>query len=652
MKRFSLGTRIVAATLLLVSVTCIVFGVFTWLYFSSRTHRDAEQERALDTEMTLGRIASIDELSRAQVASAMRVLQEQGARKGAPSIKGTAEIAGKSVPDLHLGGESQVMNFAMVDNVRTLVSGTATLFAWDGANFIRVSTNVIKPDGTRAVGTLLDAKGPAYAALTQNKPFSGVVEILGALYVAEYVPMLDEGGRLVGAWYTGYRLDSLAGLGRSIGDTRILDHGFVALLSPSGAVFMHGSEISSEKIAEVRAHPSGWVVRESVIPSWGYTVLTAYPEMDVVRRVVGTLLVLTSETVVLIGLILLLQFYLLRKSVVRPVLDLTARLENADLNTLLEVTSGDEIGSLSEVFNRFVLRLRSALFEVRDGAAATTAKSNEIRGIAQDALNSLAEQKQQAEEASSAVTRLSHEIASAAGNTDDASTQARAAADAARLGSEQVTAAVATIQLLAQETQASAGRIAGLSERARQTSSIVGVIEEIAAGTNLLALNASIEAARAGEHGRGFAVVAGEVRRLAERTAQATQQVGELLGGIQEQTDKAAAEVSTARIHATEGAEAVAGLKETFARITHLVFEVDNRIARIAENARAEAVSANSVSETMGQVAESAQASASGADQVGTTACDLLNTARALEELVQQFQLVTMPQDRQPGRAV
>ena len=78
-------------------------------------------------------------------------------------------MAGKSVPDLHLGSQSQAMNFALVDRVKELVGGTATLFVWDGNSFIRVSTNVMKPDGSRAVGTVLDPKGKAFAALSQGR---------------------------------------------------------------------------------------------------------------------------------------------------------------------------------------------------------------------------------------------------------------------------------------------------------------------------------------------------------------------------------------------------------------------------------------------------------------------------------------------------
>ena len=639
MKISSIGTRLVANTLLLVTVTCSVFGVFTWLFFSTRINNEARSESERESKQLLARLAAIDDLTGRQVESAAHMLEREGQLKGTPDIQGSATVSGKSVPNLVFGGKSQVENYEIVDRIRAIAGGTATLFVWDGSNFTRVSTNVLKPDGSRAIGTVLDPNGKAYAALSQGTPFRGVVKILGIPYTTSYIPMKSANGRLVGAFYAGFRLDSLGAIYQSIAEAQILDHGFVALTDTNGAPLFHGKQVTDEDVIRIHRSGSSWVTAESSYPAWGYRIVTAYPKMDVFWRTVGTLDVLTGETVILVGLILLLQFTLMRRQVILPVTELTGHLDNANLNTVLTVKDVGEISNLATSFNGFVARLRSTLLDVHERAQATLEKSNEIQQISQLSRQSMDEQRQHAMSASGVVSQLCEEIANTSNHTNDASVQARSAAEAARLGGELVHTTADRMQRLANDTKESANRVAALSDRVQQIGSIVEVINEIAAGTNLLALNASIEAARAGEHGRGFAVVAGEVRRLAERTAQATQQVTGLIAGIQEETSRAATDIGSACQHAQDGATAVASLNDTFSSITQLVFEVDEKIAHIAEAARMEADSADSATSTMLQVAQSVASGAEGAEKVVATSTELRAVGEQLNELVNQFNL-------------
>lgn len=534
----------------------------------------------------------------------------------------------------------------MVDRVKELAGSTATLFAWDGQNFVRVTTNVLKPDGSRAVGTVLDPAGKAFTALRARQPFEGVVDILGSPYITSYAPMTDAEGKLVGAWYVGYRLDSIATLGKNIEQTRILQHGFVALLKPSGTAVFHGSQISDMDLGSVRKDSKGWMLHETVFPAWGYRVLTAYPNLDVLRVEAKILVLPIAGTVLMVVVILFIQIRTLRRLVLRPVCDLTDHLKAADLNTLLDARQNDEIGALAESFNQYVLRLRQTLLKVRSGSAAATGKSNEIRGISHNAVTRMAQQRQSAEDTAVAVEDLARDIASISNHTEDASRQAKAAAGAARKGAELVTSSTRLMQELSDDTQQSAGRLTSLSRRAEEIGSIVGVIEEIAAGTNLLALNASIEAARAGEHGRGFAVVAGEVRRLAERTAQATQQVAELVRGIKDETAHSAAGIRSACDRAASGAGTMTSLASTFQEISGLVIEVESRVKQIAQAARQEAAAAAAASSAMHIVATTSKESAGGAEQVVAATGELLETARTLESMVDQFHLMELPEDR------
>ncbi len=645
MSRSSVATRLIVSTSLIVPITGLIFASFAWYFVSARVHKDAMRAAFREAEEARARLATIDQLTRSQVESSMHLLEDLTRQKGVPSLRGTVEVSGKTVPALSLGKELEVGNFAIVDHIKELAGGTATLFVWDGTNFTRISTNVLKPDGNRALGTVLDPKGKAYAALSSGKSFSGVVDILGVPYITSYTPMRDEKGTLAGALYTGYRLDSIATLGESINKSAILEHGFVALLKPSNNPIFYSKSTTELQVKEVLTHPAGWVIHRELYAPWDYSILTAYPNADVTAELLQSSFILAGVILLMVLLIVSAQYLLLKRLILNPVRNLTQSLENADLNTLLETRRDDEVSMLAQSFNRFVLRLRQTLLQVRDGSVATSGKSAEIRSIGQTTVSGMTLQRQRAEDATKAIEHLSRGIATISDHTLDASRQARAAADAARAGEALVATSATQIQRLSEETQESANRISTLSERAKQIGSIVGVIEEIAAGTNLLALNASIEAARAGEHGRGFAVVAGEVRRLSERTAQATREVADLVSGIETETELTAEGIRTACAHATAGAKAVSSLNSTFDHIARIVIEVDGRVDQIAQAARHEAEATRTVSHTITQVASSASESAKAAEQVLYATNQLQSTASSLEQLVAQFDLQSLPQD-------
>ena len=634
LKRSSLGVNLIASSLFAVTIIGLLFAAIAWHLLGVQVRQQAKQEVALQSDVVFGQLATIDQLSRAQVESAMRVLIEAGQHRGDPALKGSVSLAGKELPDLHLGAESQVQNFALVDHIKILAGGTATLFVWDGGNFIRVSTNVLKPDGSRAVGTPLDPKGRAYAALTQGRSFTGVVDILGTPYITAYVPMLDAGGKMVGAWYTGYRLDSIASLSKSIQETSILQHGFVALLKPSGAVVSHGQNVTDQALTDLLNQPQGWMLHRVTFPAWGYTILTAYPQSDVTSRLLRTMGILAGGILILSGLIVLMQFLLLDRQVLRPVRYLTHCLEHADLNTLLETDHTDEIGILTRGFNEFVLRLRQAMLKVRDGSTASTAKSGEIREISYRAAGSIAEQHRFAAGAADGAARLAASIDSTVNHTDEASSHTRQAAEAATQGNQQVAAAVTMMQGLADATQQSADRISTLTERTRQIGSIVGVIQEIAAGTNLLALNASIEAARAGEHGRGFAVVAGEVRRLAERTKGATEEIAGTIRSIQEETRETLQVMDESRTAVESGLGETAHARKSLDSIIEASKQVEHQIHLIASAATQQTAASGEIAESAGQISQISTENAHAAEEAVEALKNLAALASDLDGMI------------------
>lgn len=138
-----------------------------------------------------------------KVAKAMADLKAATAKLGAPKVDGKEAVSGKDASALFFGTTKINNNFAVVDDVVKANSGTATLFAKTGDEYVRVSTNVPKDNG-RATGTILDPKGKAIVEINAGKAFYGEVDILGKPYITGYEPIKDAAGAVIGIYYVGY----------------------------------------------------------------------------------------------------------------------------------------------------------------------------------------------------------------------------------------------------------------------------------------------------------------------------------------------------------------------------------------------------------------------------------------------------------------
>jgi hypothetical protein len=138
------------------------------------------------------------------VQVAMQLLKSKAVALGAPIVNGEEAVAGKIVPALHFGGTKMNNNFVLVDEVQKEVGGTATIFVKSGDEFVRVATNVKKDDGSRAIGTILDPKGKAIAAIAKGESYFGEADILGKPYVTGYEPIRDASSNVIGVYYVGY----------------------------------------------------------------------------------------------------------------------------------------------------------------------------------------------------------------------------------------------------------------------------------------------------------------------------------------------------------------------------------------------------------------------------------------------------------------
>ena len=149
-------------------------------------------------------LTSVSLAQDAKVKTAMELLESTANKLGSPKIEGTDAAAGKQVPAIYFGATKINNNFDLVDDVVKQAQGTATIFVKSGDEYVRVSTNVKKDDGSRAVGTVLDPKGKAIESINKNEAFYGEVDILGKPYVTGYKPIRDASQKVIGIYYVGY----------------------------------------------------------------------------------------------------------------------------------------------------------------------------------------------------------------------------------------------------------------------------------------------------------------------------------------------------------------------------------------------------------------------------------------------------------------
>ncbi|MEG8102175.1 Cache 3/Cache 2 fusion domain-containing protein, partial [Xanthomonas hortorum] len=208
MLRHSLRVRLLLPVLALVLVVVVALTVILAITEANRVKFETgdaieRQSVSLQTLFSVTRAMMLD-----RVNSSMRQLRKEANAHGAASVGAEVSVADRTANDLLLGQKSQANEFGMLDDVTAIHEGTATLFSRTGDDFVRISTNVKKDDGSRAIGTVLDPNGQAAAKLRNGESLYGVVDILGNPYVTGYEPIFaGNDKRVIGAWYVGYKDD-------------------------------------------------------------------------------------------------------------------------------------------------------------------------------------------------------------------------------------------------------------------------------------------------------------------------------------------------------------------------------------------------------------------------------------------------------------
>jgi methyl-accepting chemotaxis protein len=344
--------------------------------------------------------------------------------------------------------------------------------------------------------------------------------------------------------------------------------------------------------------------------------------------------------------------FVIMQSIVQAIHRMLAMIENVSSNNLMvedmEVESNDEMGKAAQGLNRMKNGLRSVMLSIASTAEDVSGSSREISTTASQAAGSAENQKQQVGQIATTMQEMAMTVREVSQHSNTAESSAKSAAASAREGGKIVEDVLERMRGIAQSVRESAAKIEQLRARSEEIGRIVGVIDEIAEQTNLLALNAAIEAARAGEQGRGFAVVAGEVRRLAERTAAATQEIATVIQNVQTTTVDAVRQMRSGTAAVEQGVEATGKAGESIQRIIREADKVGTMVAQIAISATQQETATEQVTAGMSQINDLAIESADGS-QLSARSCEqLFDLALGLQNIVARFD-VGQREMGQPG---
>nr|WP_313404372.1 methyl-accepting chemotaxis protein [Pseudomonas sp.] len=497
-------------------------------------------------------------------------------------------------------------------------------------------------------------KGADRAVLTEPYVDSTTGEIL-----ISAVAKISDAGRFLGVFGGDIRLQSVAD---AVNTLDFNGAGYAFLLSRSGNIISHpNADYNGKSYSELfngQSPTLGKELRE--VEGGGKNLLVSFTPLPNLRGMDWYIGVVLDESVVmaetnrltwlaavgtLVGVaISLVVLVLLMNSLLKPLGLLSTSLREinsgeGDLTRRLAITSNDEVGELSQEFNRFLQTLQTLIGDVMSSShrvrESTALTSNE----SEQAARRLQEQLQEVDQLATAMQEMASTAEEVARNAQAAAQAAVAANEETENGVRVVSQSSSAIRHLADEMDGTSHAINELAKLSHNIESILQVITSIAEQTNLLALNAAIEAARAGESGRGFAVVADEVRSLASRTQQATQEIRQMIDQLQGGVRQAESRMQQSRDTASKTAEEASAANDMLGRIREAITRINDMNLQIATAAEEQSATTEEINRNTTNIRDISHELAGGAEQQVRQCASMVEQVGQQDRLLGRFKV-------------
>ncbi|WP_375232530.1 methyl-accepting chemotaxis protein [Pseudomonas marginalis] len=338
----------------------------------------------------------------------------------------------------------------------------------------------------------------------------------------------------------------------------------------------------------------------------------------------------------------LLLAWLLTRSITAPLgqaLTVARTIAGGDLSQPIAVSGKDEPAQLLTALATMQAQLQGTIRGISESAQQLASAAEEMSSVMEQSTRGLQAQNDEIEQAATAVTEMSAAVDEVAGNAVSSAEASQASDEDSKHGHYQISETISSIQNLVDEVLGASNKAEGLAVQAQDISKVLEVIRGIAGQTNLLALNAAIEAARAGEAGRGFAVVADEVRSLAQRTQDSTEEIEQMIVGIQRGTQDTVEALNSSADHAGQTLQRANSAGSALEKITAAISQISQRNLVIASAAEQQALVARDVDRSLVNIRDLSTQTAAGATQTSAASQELSRLAVDLNGLVTRFVL-------------